>query len=65
MKAQEITIWCIEHQEIRKLPDGHPVLMYDTLYSKYEIKHKGKNKFPAVPRFQYALLTLPEGWEEQ
>ena len=63
MKAQEVTVWLIEPQEIKKLPDGYEVLVYDTLYRKYKIRYKGKNRFPADGRHQYALFELPEGWE--
>lgn len=62
MKGKSVTLWEVEPEEIAALPDGFPVLQFDTLYTRYEIKHKGKNKFPTARRFVYLLFDLPDGW---
>lgn len=65
MKEVSVTLYEVTAEEITKLADGTAVLVHDSLYRRNEIKHKGKNKFPAVKRFVYLLFEAPEGSIEQ
>lgn len=60
MIAQVFTLYEVTAEEITELEEGTEVLVYDTLFRRNEIKHVGKNKFPAVRRFVYLLFEEPK-----
>ena len=60
MKKLTVMLWEIEDKDLEAIPDGWPILVYDTLYETIEVRHKEKGKLPSGKNKCYVRLMYKE-----
>ena len=59
MKPVSVLLWELNEKDITTLPDGFPVLRYDTLTENLSVLHVGAIRFLKDKRYVYLLYRLP------
>ena len=60
MKPVSVLLWELSEKDIKTLPDGFPVLRYDTLTESGRVLHAGINLcFKKTSRYVYLAYRLP------
>lgn len=59
MKPVSVLLWELSEKDIKTLPDGFPVLRYDTLTENLSVLHVGAIRFLKDKRYVYLLYRLP------
>lgn len=59
MKPVSALLWELSEKDIKTLPDGFPVLRYDTLTENLSVLHVGAIRFLKDKRYVYLLYRLP------
>lgn len=59
MKPVSVLLWELSEKDIKTLPDGFPVLRYDTLTESLTVLHVGAIRFLKDKRYVYLLYRLP------
>lgn len=59
MKPVSALLWELSEKDLPMLPDGFPVLRYDTLTENLSVLHVGAIRFLKDKRYVYLLYRLP------
>lgn len=59
MKPVSALLWELGEKDLPMLPDGFPVLRYDTLTENLSVLHVGAIRFLKDKRYVYLLYRLP------
>ena len=59
MKPVSALFWELSEKDLPMLPDGFPVLRYDTLTENLSVLHVGAIRFLKDKRYVYLLYRLP------
>lgn len=59
MKPVSALLWELSERDLPMLPDGFPVLRYDTLTENLSVLHVGAIRFLKDKRYVYLLYRLP------
>lgn len=59
MKPVSALLWELSEKDLPMLPDGFPVLRYDTLTENLSVLHVGAIRFLKDRRYVYLLYRLP------
>lgn len=59
MKPVSTLLWELSEKDLPMLPDGFPVLRYDTLTENLSVLHVGAIRFLKDKRYVYLLYRLP------
>lgn len=56
MKRLSVMLWEIEDKDLETLPEGWPILVYDTLYDTIETRRNVKRDLPSGKNKRYVRL---------
>lgn len=59
MKPVSALLWELSERDLPMLPEGFPVLRYDTLTENLSVLHVGAIRFLKDKRYVYLLYRLP------
>ena len=59
MKPVSVLLWELNEKDITTLPDGFPVLRYDTLTESLALLHAGMSRYLKDKRYVYLVYRLP------
>lgn len=59
MKPVSVLLWELDEKDIRTLPDGFPVLRYDTLTESVTALYAGVTRALKDKRYVYLLYKIP------
>ena len=59
MKPVSALLWELSEKDLPMLPDGFPVLRYDTLTENLSVLHVGAIRFLKDKRYVYLVYRLP------
>ena len=60
MKKLTVMLWEIEDKDLEAIPEGWPILVYDTLYETIETRRNVKGKLPSGRNKRYVRLMYKE-----
>lgn len=56
MKRLSVMLWEIEDKDLETIPEGWPILVYDTLYESIDVRRNVKGKLPSGKNKRYVRL---------
>ena len=59
MKPVSVLLWELSEKDMTTLPEGFPVLRYDTLTESLTVLHAGMSRYLKDKRYVYLLYRLP------
>ena len=59
MKPVSVLLWELSEKDMTTLPEGFPILRYDTLTESLTVLHVGAIRFLKDKRYVYLLYRLP------
>ena len=59
MKPVSVLLWELSEKDMTTLPEGFPVLRYDTLTESLTVLHAGMSRYLKDKRYVYLVYRLP------
>lgn len=60
MKKLTVMLWEIEDKDLKAIPEGWPILVYDTLYETIDVRRNVKHALPSGKNKRYVRLMYKE-----